>query len=61
MNAPAEETAYLQARAHCANPSCTNAGLKNASGVCKLISSEVHAYERTGRQTRRNVRWQLPS
>jgi ankyrin repeat protein len=26
--APAEQTAYLQARTHCANPSCTNAGLK---------------------------------
>jgi hypothetical protein len=26
--APAEETAYIQARTHCANPSCTNAGLK---------------------------------
>jgi ankyrin repeat protein len=27
-NAPAAETAYLQARTHCANPNCTNAGLK---------------------------------
>jgi hypothetical protein len=27
-NAPAEETAYLEARTHCANPGCTNAGLK---------------------------------
>jgi hypothetical protein len=27
-NAPAEETAYIQARTHCANPNCTNAGLK---------------------------------
>jgi hypothetical protein len=26
--APAEETAYLKARTHCANPSCTNSGLK---------------------------------
>jgi ankyrin repeat protein len=28
QNAPAAETAYLQARTHCANPNCTNAGLK---------------------------------
>jgi ankyrin repeat protein len=28
MRAPGEQTAYLQARTHCANPSCTNAGLK---------------------------------
>jgi ankyrin repeat protein len=26
--APAEQTAYLEARTHCANPDCTNAGLK---------------------------------
>jgi hypothetical protein len=26
--APGEQTAYLQARTHCANPDCTNAGLK---------------------------------
>jgi hypothetical protein len=26
--APSEETAYLHARTHCANPSCSNAGLK---------------------------------
>jgi ankyrin repeat protein len=28
INAPAEETAYLEARTHCANPGCANAGLK---------------------------------
>jgi hypothetical protein len=28
VGAPAEETAYLEARTHCANPGCTNAGLK---------------------------------
>jgi ankyrin repeat protein len=28
MNAPAEETAYIEARTQCANPSCINAGLK---------------------------------
>jgi ankyrin repeat protein len=28
VNAPGEETAYLEARTHCANPGCTNAGLK---------------------------------
>jgi ankyrin repeat protein len=28
LGAPAEETTYLEARTHCANPDCTNAGLK---------------------------------
>jgi predicted RNA-binding Zn ribbon-like protein len=27
-NAPSEQTAYLEARTYCANPLCTNAGLK---------------------------------
>jgi hypothetical protein len=35
-NAPAEETAYLQARTHCANPSCTNAGLKKCERCLKV-------------------------
>jgi hypothetical protein len=36
MNAPDEETAYLQARAHCANSSCTNAGLKKCERRLKF-------------------------
>jgi hypothetical protein len=35
-NAPAEETAYLQARMHCANPSCTSAGLKKCERCLKV-------------------------
>jgi hypothetical protein len=35
-NTPAEETAYLQARTHCANPSCTNAGLKKCERCLKV-------------------------
>jgi hypothetical protein len=35
-NAPTEETAYLQARTHCANPGCTNAGLKKCERCLKV-------------------------
>jgi ankyrin repeat protein len=35
-NAPAEETASLQARTHCTNPSCTNAGLKKCERCLKV-------------------------
>jgi hypothetical protein len=35
-NAPAEETAYLMARTHCANPSCTNSGLKKCERCLKV-------------------------
>jgi hypothetical protein len=35
-NAPAEETAYLQARTYCANPSCTNAGRKKCERCLRV-------------------------
>jgi ankyrin repeat protein len=35
-NAPAKETAYLQARTHCANPICINAGLKKCERCLKV-------------------------
>jgi hypothetical protein len=35
-NAPAEETAYIQARTHCANPTCTDAGLKKCESCLKV-------------------------
>jgi hypothetical protein len=45
--APAEETAYIQARTHCANPNCTNAGLKKCERCqkfyfCGLACIRVH-------------------
>jgi hypothetical protein len=36
VGAPAEETKYLQARTYCANPSCTNAGLKKCERCLKV-------------------------
>jgi ankyrin repeat protein len=37
INAPAEETSYLQARTHCANPSCSNAGLKKCERCLEVF------------------------
>jgi hypothetical protein len=34
--APAEQTAYLEARTHCAKPGCSGAGLKKCAG-CRVI------------------------
>jgi hypothetical protein len=34
---PAEQTAYLDARTHCANPGCTGAGLKKCAGCLKVF------------------------
>jgi ankyrin repeat protein len=34
--APVEQTAYLEARAHCANPGCSGAGLKKCSGCLEV-------------------------
>jgi ankyrin repeat protein len=34
--APVEQTEYLEARTHCANPGCTGAGLKKCSGCLKV-------------------------
>jgi hypothetical protein len=33
----AEQTAYLEARTHCANPGCTGAGLKKCAGCLKVF------------------------
>jgi ankyrin repeat protein len=35
--APAEQTAYLEARAHCANPACNGAGLKKCAGCLEVF------------------------
>jgi hypothetical protein len=35
--APVELTEYLEARAHCANPSCDGAGLKKCAGCLKVF------------------------
>jgi ankyrin repeat protein len=35
--APAEQTEYLEARTHCANPSCDGAGLKKCAGCLKVF------------------------
>jgi hypothetical protein len=35
--APAEQTAYLEARTHCANPGCNSAGLKKCAGCLKVF------------------------
>jgi hypothetical protein len=35
--APAEQTAYLEARTHCANPGCDGAGLKKCAGCLKVF------------------------
>jgi hypothetical protein len=35
--ASAEQIAYLEARAHCANPSCDGAGLKKCAGCLKVF------------------------
>jgi hypothetical protein len=34
--APAEQTAYLEAKAHCSNPGCDGAGLRKCQG-CKQV------------------------
>jgi hypothetical protein len=34
--APAEQTAYLEARTHCADPSCTNAGLRKCERCLRV-------------------------
>jgi hypothetical protein len=35
--APAAQTEYLEARAHCANPGCDGAGLKKCAGCLKVF------------------------
>jgi ankyrin repeat protein len=35
--APVEQTAYLEARANCANPGCSGAGLKKCSGCLEVF------------------------
>jgi hypothetical protein len=37
IGAPAEQTAYLEARTHCANPGCDGAGLKKCAGCLKVF------------------------
>jgi hypothetical protein len=37
FGAPAEQTTYLKARMHCANPGCGGAGLKKCSGCLKFF------------------------
>jgi hypothetical protein len=47
VNAPGEETAYLEARTHCANPGCTNAGLKKCERCLQVYfcgSACIRAY-----------------
>jgi ankyrin repeat protein len=36
IGAPAEQTAYLEARTHCANPGCSGAGVKKCAGCLKV-------------------------
>jgi hypothetical protein len=36
FGAPAEQTSYLEARMHCANPSCDGAGLKKCAGCLRV-------------------------
>jgi hypothetical protein len=36
VGAPAEQTAYLEARTHCAKPGCAGAGLKKCAGCLKV-------------------------
>jgi hypothetical protein len=36
-DAPAKQTEYLEARAHCANPGCDGAGLKKCAGCLKVF------------------------
>jgi ankyrin repeat protein len=36
-SAPAEQTDYLEARTHCANPGCNGAGLKKCAGCLKVF------------------------
>jgi ankyrin repeat protein len=52
--APAEQTAYLEAKAHCSNPGCGGVGLRNCQGckqvrycgvVCGLAHWPVHKTE----------------
>jgi hypothetical protein len=38
QEAPAEQTAYLEARTHCANPGCTNAGRKKCERCLQTYS-----------------------
>jgi ankyrin repeat protein len=37
IGAPIEQTEYLEARAHCANPGCDGAGLKKCAGCMKVF------------------------
>jgi hypothetical protein len=37
FGAPAEQTEYLEARTHCANPGCDGAGLKKCAGCLKVF------------------------
>jgi ankyrin repeat protein len=37
QGAPAEQTDYLEARTHCANPGCDGAGLKKCAGCLRLF------------------------
>jgi hypothetical protein len=60
-NAPAEETAYLQARMHCANLPAPTWDSRNVNVACKFTSAGVPAFGCTGRHTRRSVRRPLPS
>jgi hypothetical protein len=36
FGAPADQTAYLEARTHCANPGCSGAGVKKCAGCLKV-------------------------
>jgi ankyrin repeat protein len=40
VDAPTEQTAYLEARTHCANPGCDGAGLKKCAGCLKVFFCE---------------------
>ena len=37
FGAPAEQTAYLEARTHCAKPGCGGAGLKKCAGCLEVF------------------------
>jgi ankyrin repeat protein len=60
FGAPAEQTAYLEARTYCANPGCDGAGLKKNGIAWRRGSAARSARWRTGRRTRRSARRRLP-
>jgi hypothetical protein len=68
--APVEQTAYIEARTHCANPGCTNAGLKKCErclqsyfcgSACIRAHWPAHKAECTAAATKLNSTGGTPS